>query len=160
MAVFYKPQRYRHSILHFRCRYWSNGNILFSTNSYGITSLRPWEVCEGSNKFKKVCHHFWPGVTNTHLQRTPYLVDKTSVGRFSLFLGWEPTSSSSYIMLWEPDQFSYIYIYIYRLVRANQVLKIFIFSKFNWFPNRVVFAYMIKLVLLSGSHNLVLFFRN
>jgi hypothetical protein len=35
------------------------------------------------------------------------------------------------------------HIYISRLVRTDQVLKIFIFSKFNWFPNRVVFAYMI-----------------
>jgi hypothetical protein len=56
---------------------------------------------------------------------------------------WEPAGSGSYIMYvcWEPDL--YIYIYIYRAGENWPVLRIFIFSKFTWFSNRPVLAYMI-----------------
>ncbi len=49
-----------------------------------------------------------------------FLVRKWPVLGSSHFL-WESTSSSSYIMLWEPDWFSniYIYIYIFGLVKID-----------------------------------------
>jgi hypothetical protein len=64
---------------------------------------------------------------------------------------WEPIGSSSYIMLWEPDQFS---IFSGGLVRPNQVIKIFIFSKFTRYSTRVVLAYIITHVQFSqpSSH--------
>jgi hypothetical protein len=46
--------------------------------------------------------------------------------------------SRSYIILWKPNWFFNIYI---GLMKNDQVLKIFIFSKFIWFSNRAVLAY-------------------
>ncbi len=44
----------------------------------------------------------------------------------------------------------YIYIYIYiGLVRTDRVLRIFIFSKFTRFSNRVILAYIITLGSLA-----------
>jgi hypothetical protein len=76
---------------------------------------------------------------------------------------WEPARSGSYILLWEFGRFSlsHTHTHIYRAGENWAVLRIFIFSKFTWFSNRPVLAYMITVsspVLLSGSHNPVLFF--
>jgi hypothetical protein len=46
------------------------------------------------------------------------------------------------------------HIYIFGLVTADQVLRIFIFSKFTWFSNRAILAYMI----IVSSHNPILYF--
>ncbi len=54
---------------------------------------------------------------------------------------WESAGSGSYIMLWEPDWLSNIRFF--GLVGTNQVIKIFNFSKFIRFSNRVIFAYII-----------------
>jgi hypothetical protein len=64
----------------------------------------------------------------------------TSVGRFSFFFGENP--SVSVLTLCYENLIGFL-LYIYWLVRTNHVFRIFIFSKFTWFSNRAVLAYMI-----------------
>jgi hypothetical protein len=64
----------------------------------------------------------------------------SSVGRFSLFC--ENRLVPVLTPYYETLIGSHIYIYS-GLVRTDQILKIFIFSKFTWFSNRVILAYII-----------------
>jgi hypothetical protein len=76
----------------------------------------------------------------------------------TFFLGGEPTSSGPLMVLWEPDRFSNVYIYIYIFWAGedwsgyqNFILKNLPGSQIGWF----------SYIPTTGSHNLVIkFFIN
>jgi len=86
---------------------------------------------------------------------------EASVGRFSLFC--ENRLIPVLTLCYKNLIGSHIYIYMcvcvcvcvcvcfFGLMRTDHVLRIFIFSKFTRFSNRAVFAYMVTVILLTGS---------
>jgi hypothetical protein len=103
---------------------------------------------------KVMAYNWWPDSQSEHQdshycqsyigecllpRSSPKLRVVTSVGRFSLFCENRlvPVLTSCYENLID----SLIYFFL-GLVRIDQDIKFFIFFKFTWFSNRVVFAYL------------------